>query len=103
MLYNDSTYIMLEEVTHWNNKQVVMNTVFAVCDKMSIEEAKVIFDCITGGLEAFNKLFKSNRKLITYFLSEIYPAENIKRKSVDELASLMNELTEATEYFKIVW
>lgn len=101
--YADTTYIMLEEITRWNNKQVLYHTVIAACDKLDIEDAKFIFFCLTRGMDYYNDNFRKNKKLVVFFLSEVYPMENMARKSDAQLADYMSELIEASKLFKINW
>lgn len=102
-LYNDNTYIMLEEVTRWDNKQLLMQTVYSACDKMNIAEAKFICDCLIKGMDFVNSNIRKNKKLVSWFLSEVYPMENMNRKSETELASYMSELIEAGKMLKVDW
>lgn len=103
-LYQDNTYIMLEEITRWNNKQVLIQTVNLACDKLDLTEAKFIYDCLMKGEEFISKNLKGmNKKILVYFLSEVYPSENMIRKSNAELVNYMNELIEAAKMMKVDW
>lgn len=102
-LYQDNTYIMLEEITRWDNKQALTTAVYAACDKLDIQEAKFIFDCLTKGIDFFNSKLRGNKKLVVFFLSEVYPTENMSRKSDSELANYMSELIEAGKLLKVSW
>lgn len=102
-LYRDTTYIMLEEITRWENKQDLIHTVHAACDKMNIEEAKFIFDCLMKGEEFIRTNIRKNRKLVVFFLGEVYPAENMRNKNDKILADYMLELADATIRLKIDW
>lgn len=102
-LYNDSTFILLEEITRWNNKQVLIQTVNAACDKLDLTGAKFIYDCLIKGLDYFNSNLHKNKRLICAFLSDIYPAENISRKTDADLADYMSELIEAGKLLKVEW
>ena len=102
-LYRDNTYIMLEEITRWDNKQALIHAVHAACDKMNIDDAKFILNCLTQGLDYFNSNLRKNKKLVVFFLSEVYPSENMSRKTDVELANYMSELIEGTKTFKIDW
>ena len=44
-----------------------------------------------------------NKKILVYFLSEVYPSENMIRKSNAELVNYMNELIEAARMMKVDW
>ena len=101
--YADTTYIMLEEITRWNDKQVLYRTVISACDKLSIEDAKFIFLCLTKGMDYYNDNFRQNKKLVIFFLGEVYPMENMTRKTDAQLADYMGELIEATKLFRINW
>ena len=101
--YADTTYIMLEEITRWNDKQVLYRTVISACDKLSLEDAKFIFLCLTKGMDYYNDNFRKNKKLVIFFLGEVYPMENMTRKTDAQLADYMGELIEATKLFRINW
>lgn len=101
--YADTTYIMLEEITRWNDKQVLYRTVISACDKLSIGDAKFIFLCLTKGMDYYNDNFRQNKKLVIFFLGEVYPMENMTRKTDAQLADYMGELIEATKLFRINW
>ena len=94
---------MLEEVTRWDNKQLLMQAVYSACDKMNIAEAKFICDCLIKGMDFVNSNIRKNKKLVSWFLSEVYPMENMNRKSETELASYMSELIEAGKMLKVDW
>lgn len=102
-LYNDMTFILLEQVTRWNNKQTLERAVLSACDKMSINDAKFILTCLTKGMDAFNAGLSKNRKAVVFFLSEVYPAESMNRKKDADLADYMEELVTATQMLKIDW
>lgn len=102
-LYNDMTFILLEQVTRWNNKQVLERAVLSACDKMSVADAKFILDCLTKGMNTFNDGLSKNRKAVVFFLGEVYPAENMSRKKDADLADYMEELVTATQMLKIEW
>lgn len=102
-LYNDPTYIMLEEITRWSDKAILTNAVYAACDKMSITDAKFIFDCLMNGVDYLNQHLKKNKKLVVWFLSEVYPAIGMQRKSDVDLVGYMTELIDAAKKLKIEW
>lgn len=103
-LYQDNTYIMLEEITRWDNKQTLVQAVNAACDKLDIAEAKFVFDCLTKGEEFILKNLKGEKKkILVYFLSDVYPSENLLRKTNSEIIDYMNELIEAARMLKVEW
>ena len=102
-LYNDSIYILLEDNTRWNNKQVLIQTINAACDKLDINGAKFIYDCLTKDKSFLIKNINSHIRLLQAFLTDVYPAENIIKKSKKELIDYMIELSEAGEQMKIDW
>lgn len=102
-LYNDTLYIMLEELTRWNDKRTLEHTVLAACDKLDIHDAKFILDCLTQGMEFVNTHIHKNKRLVVAFLSDVYPSENMSRKNEGQLADYMNELIEGARQFNIQW
>jgi len=102
-LYNDMTFILLEQVTRWSNKQVLERAVLSACDKMSVNDAKFILDCLTKGMNEFNAGLSKNRRAVVFFLGEVYPTENMSRKKDADLADYMEELVTATQMLKIEW
>lgn len=102
-LLNDDIYLLLEELTRWNNKNVFMNAVNNVCDKFSVAEARFIYDVLTKGFEYLDSNYKKNKSLIIWFLSELYPAENMAKKTDVNLLELMNELIEVNNKHNINW
>ncbi len=102
-LYNDSTYILLENITQWDNKQLLMHTVHTAVDRMSIDEAKIIYYCLTKDDDYLIKQVKKNKKLIISFLTDVYPAEDMSRKHEFELTDYMREIINAGKMLKIDW
>lgn len=102
-LYNDHTYILLEDMTRWNNKQILIQSVNAACDHFDIEEVKFIYNCLIKGVDFLKKNIKKEKYLIIDFLSEIYPSEDMTHKSPDELVDYMNELITAGKTLKVSW
>ncbi len=102
-LYDDNVYMMLESITRWNDKKVLERAVLGACDKLDIEDAKFILDCLTKGIDVFNAGLRKNRRMIVFFLSEVYPTENMSRKKDADLAEYMEELISATKMLNIEW
>ena len=102
-LYEDSLYIMLEELTRWNDKRTLEQAVIAACDKLDIHGAKFIFDCLTGGIDFVNANLRKNKRLIVAFLSEVYPSENMSRKNDSQLVDYMGALIDGAKMFNIQW
>lgn len=102
-LYNDSTYILLENMTRWDNKQLLIHVVHTSCDRMDIKDAKIIYYCLIKDDDYLVKRFKKNKKLIISFLSDVYPMEDMVHKHESELLDYMREIINAGKLLKIDW
>lgn len=101
--YHDSTYLLLEEVTRWNDKGHLVNAVYAACDKLKSNDVKIILDFLTRNTDYLNANIKKNKNLVSLFLSEIYPFISMRHKSEQELAAYMHEIMDAGKMLKISW
>jgi len=95
--------MMLESITRWNDKRVLERAVLSACDKLDVADAKFILDCLTKGIDVFNAGLRKNRRMIVFFLGEVYPTENMSRKKDADLAEYMEELISATKMLNIEW
>ena len=102
-LYNDSTYILLENMTRWDNKQLLIHTVHTACDRMNIKDAKIIYYCLVKDDDYLVKQIKKNKKLIISFLADVYPMEDMVHKYESELLDYMREIINAGKLLKIDW
>lgn len=96
----DDTFILLEELTRWSNKDVYCNTLAMAFDAIG-NEAEMIEDLLQNNFDYLDRKFKTNKRPIIKFLSAMYPTENFSRKSDVALLEYMNELSELyKEYVK---
>lgn len=102
-LLNDDIYLLLEELNKWADKDAFMMSISSVLNKFSIKEARFIYDVMRKGFDYLDSNYKMNKKLIVWFLSELYPTENITKMSDVNILELMNELIDATEKHNIKW
>lgn len=91
-LLADDTYLLLEELTAWKNRQVFMQSVERAMDAMSSHDQATMHDIIGGDFEFLDSNFKKDRKPIIQFLSIMYPTENISRKSDVDLLDRMQDI-----------
>lgn len=102
-LLNDDIYLLLEEITKWDNKSKFENTINKTLKQISVKEAQFIYDCLIKGFDYLDSNYKTNKKLIIWFLSELYPTENISKLSDVGILELMEELIDYNNKFKIDW
>lgn len=95
-LSNDDIYILLEEITKWNNKDVFKRALNASLPRNN----NIILDILNGGFEEIDNNIKKCRKDIIYFLNNMYPTENFIRKTDVDIIEYMMELQEIYKKYK---
>ena len=95
-LSNDDIYILLEEITKWNNKDVFKRALNASLPSNN----DIILDILNGGFEEVDNNIKKYRKDIITFLNNMYPTENFIRKTDVDLIEYMMELQEIYKKYK---
>ena len=95
-LSNDDIYILLEEITKWNNKDVFKRALNASLPRNN----NIILDILNGGFEEIDSNVKKYRKDIIYFLNNMYPTENFIRKTDVDIIEYMMELQEIYKKYK---
>lgn len=95
-LSNDDIYILLEEITRWNNKDVFKRALNASLPSNN----DIILDILNGGFEEVDNNIKKYRKDIITFLNNMYPTENFIRKTDVDLIEYMMELQEIYKKYK---
>lgn len=92
-ILSDDTFILLEELTKWSNKNVYINTLNDTLNTLETNEVKEIEKILKGEFEYLDKVFKSNKKIIIKFLSGMYPTESFTKKTDVSLLEYMDELS----------
>lgn len=100
-LEGDDMFILLEELNRWNNKLVFLRAVADACKNMPKDSIIKITDLIKNDFTYLDNNFKKNKDLIILFLSNLYPTENIRRKSDVSLIEYMVELQDYYKLYKI--
>ena len=93
----DDTFILLEELTKWSNKDVYINTINNALLNLSKDEQKSIEKILKNEFDYLDTVFKSSKKIIIKFLSAVYPTESFSRKSD---VSLLENMTELADLYK---
>ena len=89
-LSNDDIYILLEEITKWCNKDVFARSL----NNSLAGNSEIILNILNGGFEEIDLNIKKYKKDIIKFLSNMYPTENMSRKTDVDLIEYMMELQE---------
>jgi DNA-directed RNA polymerase specialized sigma subunit len=93
-ILSDDTFILLEELTRWSNKNVFINSINSALDNLTKEEQQAIIKILKNDFNYLDNIFKSVKKTIIKFLAEVYPTESFIRKSDVTLLEYMNELAD---------
>ena len=93
VILSDDTFILLEELTKWSNKEVYNNSIFGALETLTSVEEKSIKEILNSDFEYLDKVFKANKKTIIKFLSLMYPTDNFSRKTDVTLLEYMDELS----------
>ena len=88
----DDTFILLEELTKWSNKNVYINTLNTVLNEFDKAEYNTITDILKNDFDHLDKVFKKEKKVIIKFLSLMNPTESFARKTDVSLLEYMTEL-----------
>ena len=100
-LANDDTFILLEELNRWNNKDVFKNAFYNALDKINIDDSKKLIDIFKGDFETIDSNYRKNKRLISFFLGNMYPAENMSRKTDISLIEYMEEIQKLYQKYKL--
>lgn len=93
-ILSDDTFIMLEEITKWSNKDVYVNTINTALNALNNKEKQSILNILNNGFEYLDNIFKPNKKLIIKFLGLVNPTESYSRKTDVTLLEQMLELAD---------
>lgn len=89
-LSNDDVFILLEELNKWNNEDIFIRSL-----NNSLKDLKnndKIIKLLSADFEYLDNNFKKYKKDIILFLSNMYPVENMNKKSDVSLLEYMEEL-----------
>lgn len=89
-LSNDDVYILLEELNRWENREVFNRTLEKSLENINNE--KEIIYILKGDFEYLDSHLKKDKKLIVTFLNNMYPTENMSKKTDVSLLEYMSEL-----------
>lgn len=99
-LLADDTFILLEELTKWSNKNVYINSIDSAFKNMSSKEIALIEQLLKNDFEYLDKNFKKEKSVIIDFLSFMYPTESFKKKTDVAILEYMTELSELYKKYK---
>ena len=89
-LSNDDVYILLEELNRWESKDVFTKALNKSLNMIN-DKDQIIY-ILNGDFEVLDSRLKKDKKLIVTFLNNMYPTENMNRKSDVSLLEYMGEL-----------
>ena len=97
----DDTFILLEELTRWSNKDVYINTVENALNEFDKKEISILKDILSEDFNYLDKNYKTYKKIIIKFLTIIYPTESFNRKSDVAILQAMQEISDLYKtYYK---
>ena len=95
VLISDDIYIMLNELTRWNSKEVFNNAIGESLTYFNSVEKDFLMECLHEESNYIDDSYnRETKKVYTDFLEHIYPTENIHRFSDVEIINRMVELNE---------
>lgn len=94
-LINDDMFILFEELTRWDNKDILCQSLENACQYMNEYDKDIILSILNGDFEYLDSVFKKYKKQIIEFLSNMYPTEYISRKSDISLLEYMEDIQNA--------
>lgn len=98
-LINDDMFILFEELTRWNNKNIFHSALHNSLDQMKKSDSEEILSILSNDFEYLDSVFKKYKKHIIEFLSFMYPTEYISRKTDVSLLEYMMDIQDAYKKF----
>lgn len=96
----DDTFILLEELTKWSNKNVYIKSLEEALTNMG-SESDIILELLQNDFEYLDKIYKKEKSSIVRFLGFMYPTESFKRKTDVAILEYMTELSDLyKKYYK---
>ena len=102
-LISDDMIILLEELNRWSDKDTFKSSIISVLSQCSIEDTKYIIECLEKGFEFIDSTFKKHKKLLIFFLSNLYPTMNAVKSSDVAIIDAIVDLSNISKEFKIRW
>ena len=100
-ILSDDTFILLEELTKWYDKNVYINTINDALNSLDEHEKTHIIDILSNDFTHLDKVYKSEKKLIVKFLGLVNPTESYSRKTDVAILEYIDELSVLyKKYFK---
>lgn len=99
----DDTYIFIESITKWNDKNKFVKCVNKATDSLNIDDALYIYKILANQLIISEKEFSRHKNAIISFLNAMNPQENYSSKGSDALKEALLELQSVSQKFQIVW
>lgn len=93
-LLNDDMFILLEELTKWNNKDIFNTYLSRTLNSLSRDEKSYIETVLNDNFETLDSTFKKNKKTIITFLNNMYPEKPMSKNTDVSLLEYMVELQE---------
>ena len=94
-LINDDIYILLEELNKWGNKNIFISTYKKSIEGFQSNEISLLEEILKGDFEILDSNYKTNKNIIRKFLTNMYPSENINKKTDVTLLEYMEEIQNA--------
>ncbi len=88
-LMSDEIYVTLQEALA---NKVCRKDVEKATERLDIESANYIYQCLKKGYEYLDKTYRKNKEAIIDFLYDLFPATNIMKMSDVELLEMMKQV-----------
>ena len=89
----DDTFILLEELTKWSNKNVYINALNKVMTSLNEKDKVIIENILNEEFDYLDSVYKANKKLIISFLTGMYPTESFTKKTDVAILEYMDEIS----------
>lgn len=91
-LSNDDTYILLEEINKWDNKSVFNKILQKSLNELTDDSRRIILQILESDFEFLDEMYKKYKRDIIVFLSNMYPTENMSKKTDVSLLEYMEDM-----------
>ena len=100
-LTNDDVYLLLDDLNKWVNKDVFVNAIKNAFSQFKETDINIIKNILKSDFEYLDDNLKKHKKLFILFLNNMYPTENMSRKSDVGILEYMQELQEYYQLYKL--